>query len=566
MTDNKQSPQFTISELSVIVSFVHHLNTLTSFVFINHKCYSTYNNLNTTLLPRFTTVTLTPIELTVIRTLSILKVLKYFPNATTLVCDTDTIRILPESVFSKYQLIRVVPTEDSLCVVEHGELIKSLANKFDELYIKIDETSLDFPKDICFNQMTSLVHLSITFAQSESFQYVPKQKSTVSRFSKLRELKSLHSLQLLSISCEQTTAISLAPLFREFSFNVIVTLLYSEDNVDLVKEVMPLNVVVCCEYDSVMCESNRRETIILQKEGLSIKANTIGEMHLFEEMMNETLAPALVVYETPSLWMKILELTPFNHINSLQIEGAVYDIEVNIPTTVSYLKMCSTGYSLSNIDVIPLKILKLDDTDLSPNMFSKHSLVDIELKSCKSHESFIAPITLTRLSIADSDMNLQLNVGLKTLELSSYNRSVSLTLPSSLESLSTDANVPILSLPNLQHLDVAKLTINLELYPTTLTSLRVLMGSSQKQLDLTKFKKLERLSVIVCDRVRRIVLPHQIKFLMVYGCKDLIAVDNLKTNSLEELCITECNNLVIRIPTTIKRCFVDIPSVTNVRY
>ena len=58
----------------------------------------------------------------------------------------------------------------------------------------------------------------------------------------------------------------------------------------------------------------------------------------------------------------------------------------------------------------------------------------------------------------------------------------------------------------------------------------------------------------------------QLKYLMLYGCKDIIALDNLKNSNLEELCITDCCNLQIKVPPSVKRCFVDVPSQSTVLF
>ncbi|EKE38635.1 hypothetical protein ENUP19_0347G0004 [Entamoeba nuttalli] len=561
-----ERPHFTLNEFAVIAEYIHDLSTITQFVFISKNCKETFDTLSTTLLPFISPFTMTPIELTVTRTLSLLKVLKYFPQANCIQCDTDTVRILPENVFTHYSFIEIKENEEPLNIKEHFALIKSIASKLVSLSIKIDEEAFDFPPEIHFSEMISLKYLSITFTQNETFDYAPKSKVHFQRFSRLQELKLLPRLQLLSVNCEQSTAILLAPIFRELQCIVNVILLYSEDNVDIVKEVMSSNVIVCCEYDSTMTEYTRLQTTILQHEGLSVKVETVGSMNLFEELMENTLASNIVIYERVPKWMTGIDLTTYTHIQNLQIEGKAQNIEINIPTSVTSLKMNTIGYSISNIDDIPLKELKLENCDLNPILFSNKNLKNIEIKSCAIHTTFVCPSSVSHFSLSDSELQVQLNDGLEIVELGTSNRTSTLQLPKSVQILSTEISVSMLSLPNLQRLDISKLPINIDLFPTTLTSLRILMGSSKKQMDMTKFRKLEKLSIIVCEKVRRIVLPHQLRFLMVYGCKDIVALDNLKNGNLEELCVTECNNLQMKIPQSIKRCFVDIPSVTSVKF
>ncbi|ELP88345.1 hypothetical protein EIN_227680 [Entamoeba invadens IP1] len=560
-------PRFTLKELGTISEYITDITSIERFVFVSKLCKKTFDTKETTILPQVDTHVMTPIELTVNRTMQLLKVLKYFPSAKCLQCDTDTIRIIPEGVFPHYSQIEINESEEPLLVKEQMLLIKTLAPKITSLSLKIDEDSNDFPDEMDFAEMTQLRYLSVLFSQNEVIDFPQKEEEQQTFcFSKLYELRDVPTLQTLSVSCEQTTAILLAPIFRELQCVVNVILLYSEDDVDKVREVMPNNVIVCCEYDSTMCEYTRRQTVIMEHDGLSAKMETLGEMHLFEELMEDSLTRKLVLYETIPKWMKVVDLTTYTHIQELQIEGKVPVTQVNIPTSVSSLKLLTNGYCITNLQDANLEELRLDGCDVNPNVFATQPLRAMELKGCNIKTTFLLPNTLTRFSITDSDIQVQLNDGLIELEVGNYSKSSSLVLPQSLEVLSIESNVSMLSAVRLKHLDISKMVVNTDLYPTSLTSLRVLMGVGRKQIDLLRFQKLERLSIIVCDMVKRIVLPHSLKYLMVYGCKEIIAFDNMKNGNLSELCVTECNNLRLKIPKSVKRCFVDIPSSACVKY
>ena len=557
---------FSIEDFTVIVQFITDVDIITTFPFISKKCKETFDSLKTTLLPLIPTLSIIPIELTVMHTLTLLKILKYFPNANCIRCDTDTARILPDVVFNNYDYIEMRDCEEPLNCKEQSRIMKAYFPKLLSLSIKIDDDEKDFPSELHFSEMTSLEFLSITFTQNENFDFLPR-KMNCQQFSRLHELKQLETLQMVRIICEQNTAIMLAPILREINCKVNVILLYSEDNVDEVKEVMSENVTVSCEYDSTMTEYTRRKTIILQNEGLSLKVETVGSMHLFEEIMERTLASQLVLYERVPKWMRVVDITSYINIQSLHIEGKGDDTKLYLPPLLTSLRMNCTGYTIANLnESIPLKHLKLDSCDLNPKQFNIFQLENIEIKSCQMKTTYICPLTVTHFSIAESDLSIQLNDGLISLELGSYNRVNSLQLPKTLQYLSTETSIPLLSLPNLKKLDISKLQINVDLYPTTLTSLRIIMGHAKKQMDLTKFKQLQSLSFIVCEKMKRITLPTQLKYLMLYGCKDMIALDNLKNSNLEELCITDCSNLQIKVPPSVKRCFVDVPSQSTVLF
>ena len=105
--------------------------------------------------------------------------------------------------------------------------------------------------------------------------------------------------------------------------------------------------------------------------------------------MLKTLASQLVLYERVPIWMKIIDLTSYDHIISLHIEGKGDDTKINLPPFLTSLRLNCTGYTISNLNnSIPLKHLKLknypfEDLKIDNNLVSLE-IVDaskiIELK------------------------------------------------------------------------------------------------------------------------------------------------------------------------------------------